>query len=544
MNFQQMRIDNEEKEVLEKYRLFYFADQYKTTFNMSYSPKLMNKYKLSTDIIPVNRCLTEQKPFKAKKKRQYNLRRIHQLYTNLNRYDFVHEWTVFDYEFLLAYILCGEYKMSDLLYEFSIGAHDPNGELRLLLKQYEASSVILDKYPNNFPFELIYRLLPFVNELPSFAYNLLEQCLTHCPLYLITDEQRHPSLAKYSLLNIISMEIDSFRVYVLTGNEKLYIFSFNYYCLMMIRNLEIKYKKTEPNEKLISLVCKYPYVCCLSSNSSMVLVNSDTKGVSVPTSCKKLVSFINNEVILIVSSSNDGLELWDCSKSICISKYKFNDNTIEDCIFNKSIIKVVLKENTIISYLKLDNDLQFNPIRSIYETINNHTHHLFIDNHSEFYYSYNKSVASLIIYDDENSNTKQIINNIDFNSPPTSVIHLPKSNSIAWLTSTSLMIFQPLHKKNYFQPFRITSLTNPTEYDLVHDHSSIPEFEDRSAILACLNKPKKIIDVYEWQYDDDKQQHVYRQFNHFQLDISIDQFVFTACKLKIEINLIYFTSYS
>ncbi|CAF4727856.1 unnamed protein product, partial [Rotaria sp. Silwood2] len=216
MNVKQIIMDNKEKEVMEKIRLEYFSNQYKTTFDMSYSPKLVNKYKLSTMVISVNRCLTEQKPLKKKKINQYNLRRLHQLYININRYDFVHEWTVFNYDFLSAYLLCGEYKMSNLLYEFSIGAHDPNGELRFLLKQFETSSSILDQYPNNLSFELIYRLFPCLNQLPTLTYNLLEQCLIHCPLQLITNEQRQQCLTKVSISNIISLIIDSIYLFILT----------------------------------------------------------------------------------------------------------------------------------------------------------------------------------------------------------------------------------------------------------------------------------------------------------------------------------------
>ncbi|CAF4702304.1 unnamed protein product, partial [Rotaria socialis] len=154
MDFKKLRLEHQTKELLEKNRLFYFANQYKETFDMSYSPKLANKYRLSTMIISANRRLTEQKPFKQKKTNQYNLRRLHQLYINLNRYDFVHEWTVFNYDFLSAFLLCGEYKMSNFLFEMSIGAHDPNGELRFLLKQFEASTETLDQHPHNLSFEL------------------------------------------------------------------------------------------------------------------------------------------------------------------------------------------------------------------------------------------------------------------------------------------------------------------------------------------------------------------------------------------------------
>ncbi|CAF1533025.1 unnamed protein product, partial [Rotaria sordida] len=525
MNIKQIMFDKQEEKIMEKIRLEYFANQYKTIFDMSYSPKLVNKYKLSTMIISVNRCLTEQKPLKQKKLNQYNLRRLHQLYININRYDFAHQWTIFNYDFLTAYLLCDEYKMSDLLYEFSIGAHDPNGELRYLLKQFETSSLILDQYSNNLSFELIYRLFPFLNQLPILTYNLLEQCINHCPLQLITNEERQQCLAKCSLSNIISLKIATSYLFILTIN-KLYVFCYNYYGLLRTNYFDILNKKTEINEKLISFLCKYPYVCCLTSNSSMIIVNCQTKEISMEISCKKLISFINNEIILIISSLNNSLELWNCLNNILISKYNFHDNIIEDCTFQNLIIKVTLKENSIISYFILDKDFQFNSIRITNENINNYNHHILIDIHNEFYYSFNCSQTSLIIYDkDNNNNSKKIINNIDFISSPISVIYLSQSKSIAWLTSTSLMIFHPLYEENIFKPFQIQS---SIEYDVVHDYYSALEFENQTNFLACINKIKNILDIYEWRYDKEQQNHIYRQLTHLQLDISIDQCVFIA----------------
>ena len=107
MDVGQLIIDNQEKVLMEKNRLAYFANQYKTTFDMSYSSKLASKYKLSSTTISVNRCLIEQKPLKQKKKTHYNLRRLHQLCIDLNRYDFAHDSTIFNYDFLLVYFLCG-----------------------------------------------------------------------------------------------------------------------------------------------------------------------------------------------------------------------------------------------------------------------------------------------------------------------------------------------------------------------------------------------------------------------------------------------------
>ncbi|CAF1109225.1 unnamed protein product [Adineta steineri] len=526
MDVKQLIIDNQEKLILEKNRLSYFANQYKSTFDMNYSSKLIKKYNLSTTTIPVNRCLTEQKPLKDKNNNQYNLRRLHQLYININRYDFVHDLTIFNYDFLCTYLLCGEYQMFNLLYEFSIGAHDPNGELRFILKQFETSLNILNQYPNNLSFELIYHLFPYAKQLPELTYNLLEQCLFHCPLQLITDNERQQCLAKTLLLNITCLTIDAHRIFVLTSDDKLYLFSYHYYSFFCTGNFDITYKKKSGKEKLISFLCQYPYVCCLSSNFSMVTINCQTKQITMQTSCRKLISFIGNEIILIVSLSNDTLELWNCSTNILLSNYEFTDNFIEQCVYQKPIIEVILKQNQMISYFSIDEQLQFQTIRICNENIRNYTHHILLDSNCEFYYSFDNSKASLIIYHE--MNTKEIIHNIDFHSLPLSVIYLSQSKSIAWLTSTSLLIFHPLYKENNFQPFNILSSTDSIEYDVVHDHYSSLEFEGQSWFLACINKTKIFIDIYEWRYEKDEQRHHYRQLTHIQLDIHIDQCVFTA----------------
>jgi hypothetical protein len=534
MDIEQLIIDNKEQLKLEKNRLEYFANQYKTTFDMNYSPKLASKYKLTSMITPVNRCLTKQKSLKSKKKNPYNLRRVHQLYINLNRYDYAHTWTIFNYEFLSIYLLCGEYQMSDLLYQFSIGAHDPNGELRFLLKQFEISLSILNHYPNNLSFELIYRLYPFRHHLPDLTYNLLEQCLNHCPLQLLTDTERLQCLAKYSLLKIIDLTIDSQRLFVLTEDEKLYVFYHNYYGILMTKPFEIIYNKKQANEKLVSFLCQYPYICCLSSNSSMIVIDYDKRQISMQISCRKLISFVNNEIILIISSLNNSLELWHCSENQLKSQYDFPDQQIENCTLKNSLIKVIFQQSSMISYLSIDKDFQLNSIRIINENIDHYNHHILLNIHTEFYYSNDRSQTSLIIYHENNS--KEIINNIDFHFFPKSVIYLPQSNSIAWLTSRSLMLFHPLTKEKFFQPFSIISSINPIDYDFVHDHYSSLEFRDQTNFLACVNQTEQIIDLFEWRYDNEQHKHIYRQLTRLQLDHFIDRFVFTASRSSFSLT--------
>ena len=201
----------------------------------------------------------------------------------------------------------------------------------------------------------------------------------------------------------------------------------------------------------------------------------------------------------------------------------FPDEIIDTCVFKNSIVKVTFKQNPMIAYLSIEQDFQINPVRILNENIN---HHILLDDHTEFCYSLDRSQASLIIYHE--NQPKEIINNIELFSLPKSVIYLSQSNSIAWLTSTTVMIFHPLNEEKIFKPFYITSSLNSIEYDLVHDHYSSLEFSGQTNFLAGINKTKNIIDIYEWRYEQEQQQHVYRQLTRIQLEISIEQCVFKA----------------
>ena len=510
-------MENEEKVKLEKIRLDYFANRYKETFDMNYSPKLMKKYHLDTEIISVNRCLTPQKPWKNKKKHQINLRRLHQLCININRYDFAHSSTIFNYDFLMIYLTCGEYRMSDLLYQFSIGAHDPNGELRYLLKEFERSVEILNEYPRNFPFELIYRLLPFEDQLPDRIGQLLEQCLKHCPLQLRTDNERFQSLAKYSLSKILDFTLDSHRLFLLTDDEKIHVFYYSYYGILSTKPLEIKYK----NEKLISFQCRYPYICCLSSKNRMGIINWDKRDISMEIFCKQLIGFIDDQLVLITSLEKNELEVWDCADKQLKCRYHFPDEQMDRCILHQSIIIVWLQGSNIILHLSMNPDFQIEPIQIVNGDVDHCPHYILLDTSMGFHYSEKHSQALFI----ENY-SKHIL---EFSSPPKSVIFLRQSGSIAWLTSTSLMLFHPVVKDKLFQPFSIQS--SSFDYDLIHDHYSSLEFENQTNFLACSNRLKQIIDIYEWKYEPEQHKHVYRQLTHIQLDVPIDRFVFTASKV-------------
>lgn len=461
-----------EKPVLEKIRLEYFANQYKSTFDMSYSPKLMKKYNLPTPIISVNRCLSIQQPLEEKHTRQYNLRRLHQLYLNIGRYEYVHHATLFNLDFLRALLLCGEYNVIDLLYQFTIMNYDGSGESRFLLKQFEISLDVLNQYPNNISFELVYRLFPFREQLSELLYNLLERCLSECPLLLITDNDRQQYLKKCSVSKIIYSKISSFSLFIVTDDSKIYQF-YNHFRTTM-RQSDIIYKKKTRQEKLISALYENECLCCLTSNSELISMKTSTNEITMQNPCNQLISFIKKGIILIISSSNHALQIWNCLENSLLSEYDFGDDIIEDYFIKKSILKVILKLSQTIVYFSIDDNQQFKLTQTIYRHRNAYQNCILLDLYAEFFYSYENSTTSLLIYNE--TNPVEIYNDIDFDYLPKSVFYLPKSNSIAWLTNTSVMIFNPLYKEKIFQPFYLTPSSDSIEYDIVHDNYSSVAF--------------------------------------------------------------------
>ena len=510
-----------EKPLLEKIRLEYFANQYKTTFDMSYSTKLMKKYNLSTNIIDVNRCLAIQQPFENKQTKQYNLRRLHQLYLNIARYEYVHYATVFNYDFLRVLFLCGEFNVNHFLYQFTMMNYDGSGASRFLLKQFEISLDIINQYPNNLPFELVYRLYPFREYLSEVLLNLLEQCLRQCPLLLITDDQRPHYLMKCSISKIIYSKISSFSLIIVTDDNKIYRF-YNYF-RTRVEPSDIVYKKKTRDEKLISALYENQYLCCLTSNSQII-----TDKLTIQNnSCNQLISFIKKGILLIISSSNHVLQIWDCSTNSLLSEYDFGDDTIEDYFWKKTMIKVSLKLSQTIVYLSIDDNQQLKLVRTIHQHRMNYQHRILLDLYAEFFYSFDRSTASLIVYDE--TNPMEIYNDLDFISQPKSVFYLPISNSIAWLTETSLMIFNPLYKQKIFQPFNLLTSNDTIEYDIIHDNYSSVAFSGGLAnLLTCIVKGKGIVDIYEWFYDKKQQKHVSYLLCHVKLDMYIEYCVFEA----------------
>lgn len=247
------------------------------------------------------------------------------------------------------------------------------------------------------------------------------------------------------------------------------MYRFYNYFRTTVNQSDIVYKKKTKEEKLISALYNSECLCCLTSNSDLIGMNTSTKEITIQISCNHLISFIKKDIILIISSSNHVLQIWNCIENDLLSEYDFGEDIIEDYFINKTILKVTLKSNQKISYFSINDNCQLELTRTIHRDKNNdYQHCVLLDLYVEFFYSFDNSKTLLVVYHD--TNPTEIYNDIDFHSLPKYVIYLSNSNSIAWLTQTSIIIFNPLYKDNIFQTFSLTLTTDTIEYDLVHDN--------------------------------------------------------------------------
>ncbi|CAF1454508.1 unnamed protein product [Adineta ricciae] len=381
---------------------------------------------------------------------------------------------------------------------------------------------ILNPHPSNLPFELVYRLLPFREHLSPNLYNLLDQCLLVCPLLLITDDQRPQYLLKCPLGHVIYSKISNFFLLVVTDDSRM--FQFQNHFRTIYNQSEITYMKKDLKEKIISALYYSECLCCLTSSSEMIVKNVSTKQTTMQIPCHRLISFIKKDIILIISSSQHTLQIWNCAENNLISEYDCGDDIIEDYFLKKNDLKLTFKSSSKMSYFTINKNCQLEFIRTVHRDKNSYQHCILLDLHIEFFYSLDSSKILLTIH--RETNPIEVHNDIDFHSLPDSVVHLPNSNSIGWLTPSSVMILNPLCKEKIFQPF---CLTSSSEYDLIHDNYNSHAFSGGLGnLIACINRNKSIVDIYEWLYDKKQQKHVSYLLSHVQLDIYIDHCVFEA----------------
>ncbi len=174
-------------------------------------------------LLVVDRCLTKQQSYVLNKNGQdfiYNIRRINQLCLGLE-FPWCEPCFLYDYYFMWNYLHC--YKMSD---RFLSVSYFP--QIRFLLIQYKTCSIILDKYPDNFPFEIVSRLASFIDLLPEYTYNLYEQCLNNCKLRMLESDTRtfNPMMNKYEIGVVNGIDVGYRTLYVFLTEKLL---TFRYY---------------------------------------------------------------------------------------------------------------------------------------------------------------------------------------------------------------------------------------------------------------------------------------------------------------------------
>ncbi|CAF3842914.1 unnamed protein product [Rotaria sordida] len=295
---------------LEFIRRAYFAENIGNFPNLNDQPFEIKSKKLikknnGISLFVVNRCLTKQLPF------------LH----------------------------C--YKMSDRLLADSVYP-----ELRFLLIEYMACSSILDKYPDNFAFEISSRLSLLVDVLPEFTYNLLERCLNNCSVRMLKNETQlfDPSLIKYMVGTVHSLaQVYRYSIVLLT--EK----------LVTIRSDSTDwYSKISeyvlPSNEYTSMKVFSKYLCLFSKRSLLVFRKYGEQIVMQLNIDHLLgIEFIgfDEQVLLICSKDNQSIDVWRCFDWTLYKQYWF-DEPIEQCSFfsecQSAIIKVTFRTG-IIQYL-------------------------------------------------------------------------------------------------------------------------------------------------------------------------------------------------
>lgn len=157
------------------------------------------------------------------------------------------------------------------------------------------SSDILDQRPYNLVFELVYRLYPFGEYLPELLLYLFNQC----PLLLITDDQRQQYQKTCTVGKIIYAKISPFSLFIVNDDAKFYRFENNFQTSICLS--DIAFTKTTRDEKLISALCQNEYLCCLTSNCQLISTRISTHEFLMQKTCNRLISFLKNDLILLVS---------------------------------------------------------------------------------------------------------------------------------------------------------------------------------------------------------------------------------------------------
>lgn len=322
------------------------------------STKLAKKYgfALNNDnqcLIKVDRHLTPQQPYLKYIRGQgrvYNRRRVNQLIKNIlwtTTWDF---GFLFDYQFISSYFHL--YKMKHRLLECYV--HSP--ELRFVLLQLNAASVILDHHPDNVAFEILQRLLPIVDLLPMRTYKLLQQCQKRCAIYPLNGNIL--STMKYTLDTILDMQVSSHIVWILMKKKLLAFYSPDN---TWLTTKHMDYDLNSSDYTRFS--CSFIFVCVYSNRSIQIskwnmhrLEPVLEMNVNEPIH----VTFVEGKFLILCSRQDQLIEVWNCLSQTRIETFHFHA-PLRHCttvtfsrriMRNVAVTKIELDSNDIY-YLKL-----------------------------------------------------------------------------------------------------------------------------------------------------------------------------------------------
>lgn len=439
------------------------------------------------------------------------MRRINQLCMNLDNLC-CEPWFLYDYDFISSYLHC--YKISELR-----ASEWFYPELRFLLTQYEVCSSVLERYPNNFAYELSSRLIPLTDILSEPIYNLLKQCLDHCHLHVLEDEAKsfQKFMSKYTIgrASVMDLDLESHNLFVLLQDKLLSFHLDEYYLAGKINEYPL------PSNVYTSIKCKHFYVCLYSSQSLLVLKYAPTQQCILQVEINELmyVAFIDTEILLICSGSTKSIDIWNCSKKVLIGQYSYNESIFECStlkINNDNIlIKVILKTG-LIQYLCLNLDenksVCFTLIATLQEKPKSES--ILLNHEIDVFYSQGQSCIYLYFFHRFENDRFEKIENL----PPLNRViyrhHCSFESAIytaalIWLTEQSLVIFHSCGKH-----FTISG-----KYDEV---CRTPDVSN-SDFICCLNRQTSTIHVFEWKCTEGI--HTYRRLISVQVNNQISDCV-------------------
>jgi hypothetical protein len=493
---------------IETIRRAYFAGPIGNFPNLYDQPFVLKSKKLIEEMggmtsLVVDRCLTKQQPYllhmNGEKSHVFNMRRLNQLCLNLDNYR-PEPYFFYDYGFIWSLIHC--YKMSDRLLADSIFP-----KIRFLLTQYKSCSSILDKYPDNFAFEIISRLTSFIDILPQFIYNLFRQCLSNCMLRLLENNTRiwTTMIKKYQIGVVNDLSIAYSTLYVFLP-EKILIFRFYPHDW---DGKIFEYKL--PSNTFTSVIYGPTDICFYSSQSILIFQKFDHHfGFYLNFNELIYVNFIFKEELIICLKDTRSIDIWNFLEKTLIEQYLFDSPILECSTIERrmdTVIRVTL-ETSLTHYLIVTN-IQGKISFQLVATLNNKpaNYNIFLNFDTDVYYSEGQSHVYLYHFTlPENDRLKKIdnlplLNRIIYRQ---SFFTDRYQSVLIWLTTDSIVIF---HSCSHY--FIISG-----EYHDIYTRSLL-----KRTFISCLNRNQSIIDIYELKANE--YFHTYRLLVHLQLDEKI-----------------------